>query len=134
MAHRLLWSLYNDIDLSNLDKNQVIRHICPTQTKPNKACCNPEHLKAGTRLENQLDTLVYAKSKKYNENCSEWLWIYYWYLEDGNKKEPLKVARGLRQLGLVSEQVTDSYVVDVLRGKSLKYLHNEFFDWTPTWK
>ncbi len=134
MSHRLMWALSNDTEPDNIPSDKVIRHVCYSKVSPNKSCCNPKHLVIGTRSENQLDTLKYAKSVKYEEEYLEWLWIYYWYLDDGNDKTPLKVAKGLRQLGLVSDEVTDQYVVDVLRGKNKRNLHKQVFDWTPSWK
>jgi hypothetical protein len=134
MVHRLMWSLANNTNPDNIPTDKVIRHVCSVETPPNKSCCNPDHLVIGTRTENQIDALKYSKAVKYDEECLDWLWVYYWYLDDENLKQPLKVARGLRQLGLVSEEVTDRYVVDVLRGKIKKQLHKQVFDWTPSWK
>ena len=136
MAHRLLWMLANNkttADLEQLKQNGlVVRHCCP-QGKPNKACCNPEHLTTGSRSENARDVASYSRSYKYDEDIIEWLYLYEIYLNDGNKIAHSAVAQGLRNLGLVSHGVSDRYVADVLRGKSHRHLHEEFFDWTPSW-
>lgn len=127
-THRLFWALnYNRLeDLDSLRDNGVVfRHLCN-----NKRCCNPEHIMPGTRAENALDSVKYT----YNEPIKEWLALYEIVLrEESNLSRP-KIVKGLRELGLVSENVSDSYVINVLRGKSHKHLHKEFFDWTPNWK
>jgi hypothetical protein len=137
MAHRLLWMLANNkttADLEQLRTNGlVVIHCCPNSTQPNRACCNPAHLTTGSRSENAIDTASYSKAYKYDENVVEWLYLYEIYINDGNKIAHSAVAQGLRNLGLVSHEVSDRYVVDVLRGKSLRHLHEEFFDWTPSW-
>lgn len=129
-SHRLIWALAND-DFESLENNNlVIRHCCPT---PNRGCCNPEHLKIGTKSDNALDIIVDNRVETI-ETIIEWLWIYETYLNETklpDKKEYTKITRGLRELGLVKETTKDNYVINILRGKSYKYLHEEFFDWTP---
>lgn len=127
-THRLFWGLYyNKIDeLDSLrEKGLVFRHTCN-----NKSCCNPKHIKPGTRSENALDSAI----RKFNEPVEEWLALYEIVLNEGCNISRIKVVKGLRDLGLVSEEVSDTYVVNVLRGKSHKHIHREFFDWTPNWK
>jgi hypothetical protein len=126
-AHRLLWGLYHDkVDqLDNIRaKGLVFRHLCN-----NKRCCNPAHITPGTRNENALDSAI----RKFDEPIEEWLELYSIVLVENSKLSRLSVARGLRSLGLVSDFVSDRYVVDVLRGKFYKHIHREFFDWTPDW-
>lgn len=138
MVHRIMWMLANNkttADLEQLkEQGLVIRHCCPSKAQPNRACCNPAHLTVGSRSENTRDTASYSRSYKYDEDVVEWLHLYEIYLNEGNKRSHKAVAQGLRRLGLVSHEVSDGYVVDVLRGKSHKHLHEEFFDWTPLWK
>jgi hypothetical protein len=126
MIHRFAWEVANN---KTIQDKSVIRHSCN-----NKACCNPEHLVEGSRSENARDANSYSRSVKYDEPVVEWLFLYEIYLNEGNKRNHTAFAKGLRQLGLVSDMIEDHYVVNVLRGKSYKYLHEEFFDWTPSWK
>jgi hypothetical protein len=46
-------------NLEHRPKDLVTRHLCG-----NRLCCNPEHLKFGTQLENSLDTLNQGLNKK----------------------------------------------------------------------
>jgi len=137
MAHRLLWMLANNKNPTDLEQLKteglVVRHCCPIDGQPNRACCNPEHLTTGSRSENARDAASYSKVYKYNEDVLEWLRLYEMYLSDGNKVAHKAFAQGLRNLGLVSNDVSERYIVDVLRGKSHRHLHEEFFDWTPSW-
>lgn len=136
MAHRVLWMLTNNKTPDYLKQLKadglVVKHICPID-KPNKACCNPEHLTVGSRSENARDAASYSRSYKYDEDVTEWLRLYEIYINEGNPKAHTVVAQGLINLGLVSHGVSERYVVDVLRGKNYKHLHREFFDWTPDW-
>jgi hypothetical protein len=136
MSHRILWMLANNKSTSDLEQLKqdglVIRHCCPTD-KPNKACCNPAHLTTGSRSENAIDSSTYSLSYKYDEDIIEWLHLYELYLNEGNPIAHKAVARGLITLGLVSHGVSERYVADVLRGKSHKHIHKEFFEWTPEW-
>lgn len=132
-AHRLTWALHNDMLDSLKDKNLVIRHCCPNS--PNRSCCNPNHLKIGNKSDNALDMVITDRVESI-ETIVEWLYLYEFYLNENNTKtnKYAKFTRGLRDLGLVSDSTKDRYVVDVLRGKSYKYLHEAFFDWTPAYK
>lgn len=47
-AHRYAWEVVN----GKIPKGNVIRHMCHTP-----ACCNPDHLKAGTHKDNYHDSL-----------------------------------------------------------------------------
>jgi hypothetical protein len=136
MSHRIMWMLANNKNTSDLEQLKqnglVIRHICPAD-KPNKACCNPEHLTTGSRSENAIDSANYSLSYKYHEDIIEWLYLYEIYLNERNRIAHKAVAQGLIALGLVSHGVSERYVVDVLRGKLHKHIHKEFFEWTPEW-
>lgn len=128
-THRLFWALANDAvdELDNIrDVGQVFRHLCD-----NKACCNPKHVVVGSRSENAIDAMKYSKAKKYNEDIVEWLFLYEFYLNEGGQTTKKSFSQGLRQLGLVSENIREDYILDILRGRKYKYIHNEFFDWTP---
>ena len=48
LAHRVAWALHHETEPGK----QVIRHRCD-----NPACCNPEHLIAGTHSDNMLDAV-----------------------------------------------------------------------------
>ena len=127
-THRLFWGLYHD-KVDQLDrlrlKGLVFRHLCN-----NKRCCNPKHIQPGTRSENALDSV----KRKYSEPVEEWLALYEIVLNENVSIARTKVVEGLRNLGLVSDFVSDRYVLDILRGKSHKHIHKEFFGWTPEWK
>lgn len=132
VAHRLTWALSNDDFKTLEDPNLVVRHCCPLSV-PNRACCNPAHLKIGTKSDNELDKTLENRIESL-DTIVEWLWIYETFLrESGNpeKRPHTYVARGLRQLGLVKPSTKESYVVDILRGERYRHLHSHFFDWTP---
>jgi hypothetical protein len=152
-SHRVMWMLANDKtpeDLEQLKKdNLVVGHVCPVEGAPNKACCNPDHLEIRTRSQNGLDTRSYSKQRKEelytDEQLYEWLHIYEFVINElGENHKLLKsanggknyklIADGLIDLGLVNENIRCQYLKDLLRGKSAKHIHNEFFDWTPLWK
>jgi hypothetical protein len=129
-SHRLIWALANEDFESLEDRSLVIRHCCP---KPNRGCCNPAHLKIGTKRDNALDVQLSDRVESI-DTIIEWLRLYEFCLnETGPTIQPsyTKFAKGLRDLGLVKDTTKDSYVVNALRGKSHKHLHEEFFDWTP---
>jgi len=135
VAHRLTWALSNDDFKSLENSNLVVRHCCPLSV-PNKACCNPAHLKIGTKSDNEFDKTLENRVESL-DTIIDWLWIYETFLnESGNpqKRPHTYVARGLRQLGLVKPSTKESYVVDILRGDRYKHLHEHFFDWTPVKK
>lgn len=151
-SHRIMWMLSNNKtpeDLEQLRKdNLVIGHMCPVEGAPNKACCNPNHLKVRTRSDNAIDARSYTKARKAlhkDDEILEWLWIYEFVINELGEDHDLLITAdgrrsfsficdGLIQLGKVKEGVKPRYVKDVLRGKSLKHFHKEFFDWTPSWK
>jgi hypothetical protein len=60
-THILVYMAYNK--LQEIESKNVIRHLCDI-----KNCCNPEHLKEGSRRENALDTLSYSKNCKLDEH------------------------------------------------------------------
>jgi hypothetical protein len=151
-THRLMWMLANNKtpeDLEQLKKDGlVIGHMCPVEGPPNKACCNPDHLKIRTRSENAYDTRAYSKSKKdihKDEEILEWLWIYDFVVNELGEDHPSLITssgtrahnfiyKGLFSLGLVSDGIKLDYVRSTLSGKNNKQFHKEFFDWTPSWK
>jgi len=55
-AHRLIWSIINQIDLDDLDDRFVIRHLCH-----NRDCVQPHHLQLGTYYENSRDTRLHKE-------------------------------------------------------------------------
>jgi hypothetical protein len=60
-VHVLAWEAKN---LTKQDhKDSVVRHLCDI-----KNCCNPEHLKLGTKSQNAIDFLRYSKGVKLNED------------------------------------------------------------------
>jgi hypothetical protein len=135
VAHRLTWALANDDFKSLEDPNLVVRHCCPLSV-PNKACCNPAHLKIGTKSDNEFDKTLENRVESL-DTIIEWLWIYETFLRESGhleKRPHTYVARGLRQLGLVKPSTKEGYVVDILRGDRYKHLHEHFFDWTPVKK
>ena len=151
-SHRIMWMLANKKtpdDLEDLKKNNlVIGHMCPKDGPPNKACCNPEHLKVRSRSENAIDARSYSKSKKAlhkDKEILEWLWIYDFVTnelgenhqllktKDGRRKHSF-ILKGLSELGLISDGIKVDYVNNTLRGKSNRHFHKEFFNWTPSWK
>jgi hypothetical protein len=153
MSHRIMWMLFNNKtpkDLEQLIKDKkVIGHICPVEGPPNKACCNPNHLKIRTRSENAIDAMKYSKNRKKDlvndEELLEWLYIYEFvcnelgsdhdllYRNNGNRNLEF-IYNGLCNLGLVPKGVKKQYVKDVLKGKIFKYFHSEFFDWAASWR
>jgi hypothetical protein len=60
-THVLAWEAINQRKQDN--KDLVVRHLCDIRN-----CCNPEHLKLGTRNENVIDFLTYSKGTKLNED------------------------------------------------------------------
>lgn len=55
-THRAAYKLkYPEEDISNL----IIRHLCH-----NRLCCNPDHVKSGSRRDNSIDSRDYSKSYK----------------------------------------------------------------------
>jgi len=55
-AHRLIWSIINQIDLADLDDRFVIRHLCH-----NRDCIQPYHLQLGTYYENSRDSKLHKE-------------------------------------------------------------------------
>ena len=53
-VHRIVYELYNKIDISGL----VVRHTCD-----NTKCINPEHLIIGTNLDNIADRVIRDRSQ-----------------------------------------------------------------------
>lgn len=63
-THRLAWYLiYGEIPINNTTQHgSVIRHSCD-----NPGCCNPNHLRIGTQLDNVNDRTARGRSSRHSQ-------------------------------------------------------------------
>lgn len=62
-AHRVAWCLENGVDFQALPPTTVIRHTCD-----NPPCCNPAHLRSGTKADNSRDMVQRGRSTAGERN------------------------------------------------------------------
>lgn len=58
-AHRMAFCLSQNIDITTLEREIVIRHKCD-----NPICCNPAHLESGSQADNAGDMVARGRSRR----------------------------------------------------------------------
>lgn len=98
--HRYVYSLYNEIG-----PKEVVRHKCH-----NRACCNPEHLINGSRLDNYRDSVnVHKQAAKRRRE--KWICngVYYETIRDMQAKTGISSPTILKHTNKEGIFDVDSY-------------------------
>lgn len=105
--HRLVASFIHN-DGKRIQKGNVVRHLCRNQ----KACCEPEHLKIGTHVENGEDVIKAGHGNRR--------------LTDGEVKEIMSLKGTTSSPSIAMRfSVSCPTILNIWNGRSYKHLTNE---------
>jgi hypothetical protein len=111
-VHRLVCSLKEERDYN--DSSWVARHVCN-----NRKCINPEHLVAGTRSENTIDSRSYSKATKITEEQAREIIEDYLTVAEWPHGSKVKFCRKWAEALEVGVDVINNMVFRRIRWKDL---------------
>lgn len=111
-VHRLVCSLKEEKDYN--DSSWVARHVCH-----NKKCINPEHLAAGTRSENTIDSRSYSKAAKITEEQAREIIEDYLKVEEWPYGSKVRFCRKWAETLEVGVDVINNMVFNRARWKDI---------------